>query len=336
MNPFQNNNTNDENKNYQYGGYSFKGDPMKQNQPKQGPTIDVDLEKGKKKAKRLLPLLLILLVAGILYSNAFVVTKPNEYTLVQQFGKVVDIKEEPGLSFKLPFVQNTKSIPNTVLLYDLPISDVITKDKKTMVADSFVLWKVRDPLTFVQTLNGNVSNAEARISTIVYNSMKNVISNLSQTDIISGRDTLADAIVLNIGDGLEKYGVELVAVETKRLDLPDDNKQAVYERMISERNNIAASYQAEGESEATKIRSETDKTISIQISRAEAEAEKIEAEGEAEYMRILSGAYADETRADFYSFVRSLDAAKLSMSGENKTLILSPDSPLAQIFYNAQ
>ncbi len=336
MNPFQNNNTNDENKSYQYGGYSFKGDPMKQNQPKQGPTIDVDLEKGKKKAKRLLPLLLILLVAGILYSNAFVVTKPNEYTLVQQFGKVVDIKEEPGLSFKLPFVQNTKSIPNTVLLYDLPISDVITKDKKTMVADSFVLWKVIDPLTFVQTLNGNVSNAEARISTIVYNSMKNVISNLSQTDIISGRDTLADAIVLNIGDGLEKYGVELVAVETKRLDLPDDNKQAVYERMISERNNIAASYQAEGESEATKIRSETDKTISIQISRAEAEAEKIEAEGEAEYMRILSGAYADETRADFYSFVRSLDAAKLSMSGENKTLILSPDSPLAQIFYNAQ
>ncbi len=336
MNPFQNNNTNDDNNNVNYGEYSFKGDPMKQNFQKKGPTIDVDLEKSKTRAKRLLPLVLILLVAGILYSNAFVVTRPNEYTLVQQFGKIVDIKEDAGLSFKLPFVQNTKSLPKTVMLYDLPISDVITKDKKTMVADSFVLWKVSDPLTFVQTLNGNVSNAEARISTIVYNSMKNVISNLSQSDIISGRDTLADAIVLNIGDGLEKYGVELVAVETKHLDLPDDNKQAVYERMISERNNIAASYQAEGESEATKIRSETDKTISIQVSKAKAQAEKIAAEGEAEYMRILSGAYDDASRADFYSFVRSLDAAKLSMSGENKTLILSPDSPLAQIFYNAQ
>ena len=204
-----------------------------------------------------------------------------------------------------------------------------------MVADSFVLWKVSDQLTFIQTLNGNVSNAEARISTIVYNSMKNVISNLSQTEIISGRDTLAQSIFANIGDGLDKYGIELVAVETKRLDLPDDNKQAVYERMISERNNIAASYIAEGESEATKIRTETDKTISIQIAQAEAEAAKIEAEGEAEYMRILSEAYADASRADFYTFVRSLDAAKISMSGDNKTLILTPDSPLAQIFYNA-
>ena len=298
--------------------------------------MDVALEKNKKRLGKLIPLFLVLIVAGVLYSNSFVVTKPNQYTMIQQFGKVVAVRDEPGLSFKIPFVQNAKTIPNTVLLYDLPISDVITKDKKTMVADSFVLWKVSDPLTFIQTLNGNVSNAEARISTIVYNSMKNVISNLSQTEIISGRDTLAQSIFANIGDGLDKYGIELVAVETKRLDLPDDNKQAVYERMISERNNIAASYQAEGESEATKIRSETDKTISIQIAQAEAQAAKIEAEGEAEYMRILSEAYADESRADFYSFVRSLDAAKLSMSGDNKTLILTPDSPLAQIFYNAQ
>lgn len=327
------------NQNYNQYNQDFNQQYNQQYTPPQkpkAPTIDVDTEKVKKRMKRLIPLLLILLVAGIFYNNAFVVTKPNEYMMIQQFGKVVDVKDEPGLSFKIPFIQNAKSIPNTVLLYDLPISDVITKDKKTMVADSFVLWKVSDPLTFIQTLNGNVSNAEARISTIVYNSMKNVISNLSQTEIISGRDTLAESIFANIGDGLDKYGIELVAVETKRLDLPDDNKQAVYERMISERNNIAASYQAEGESEATKIRTETDKTISIQIAQAEAQAAKIEAEGEAEYMRILSEAYADESRADFYTFVRSLDAAKISMSGDNKTLILTPDSPLAQIFYNAQ
>lgn len=320
------------NQQYQYQQYQ----PPKPPKTPKEPFVDIALEKTKKRFGKLIPLFLVLIVAGVLYSNSFVVTKPNQYTMIQQFGKVVAVRDEPGLSFKIPFVQNAKTIPNTVLLYDLPISDVITKDKKTMVADSFVLWKVSDPLTFIQTLNGNVSNAEARISTIVYNSMKNVISNLSQTEIISGRDTLAQSIFANIGDGLDKYGIELVAVETKRLDLPDDNKQAVYERMISERNNIAASYQAEGESEATKIRSETDKTISIQIAQAEAQAAKIEAEGEAEYMRILSEAYADESRADFYSFVRSLDAAKLSMSGDNKTLILTPDSPLAQIFYNAQ
>ena len=329
-----NNNQYNQNFNQQYQYQQYQ--PPKPPKTPKEPFVDIALEKTKNRLGKLIPLFLVLIVAGVLYSNSFVVTKPNQYTMIQQFGKVVAVRDEPGLSFKIPFVQNAKTIPNTVLLYDLPISDVITKDKKTMVADSFVLWKVSDPLTFIQTLNGNVSNAEARISTIVYNSMKNVISNLSQTEIISGRDTLAQSIFANIGDGLDKYGIELVAVETKRLDLPDDNKQAVYERMISERNNIAASYQAEGESEATKIRSETDKTISIQIAQAEAQAAKIEAEGEAEYMRILSEAYADESRADFYSFVRSLDAAKLSMSGDNKTLILTPDSPLAQIFYNAQ
>ena len=329
-----NNNQYNQNFNQQYQYQQYQ--PPKPPKTPKEPFVDIALEKTKKRLGKLIPLFLVLIVAGVLYSNSFVVTKPNQYTMIQQFGKVVAVRDEPGLSFKIPFVQNAKTIPNTVLLYDLPISDVITKDKKTMVADSFVLWKVSDPQTFIQTLNGNVSNAEARISTIVYNSMKNVISNLSQTEIISGRDTLAQSIFANIGDGLDKYGIELVAVETKRLDLPDDNKQAVYERMISERNNIAASYQAEGESEATKIRSETDKTISIQIAQAEAQAAKIEAEGEAEYMRILSEAYADESRADFYSFVRSLDAAKLSMSGDNKTLILTPDSPLAQIFYNAQ
>ncbi|MCI8649982.1 MAG: protease modulator HflC [Anaerotruncus sp.] len=288
-----------------------------------------------KKLGRLLKIAALLIILVFVLLNAIVVTAPNRYTMVQQFGKIVSVRAEPGLSFKLPFVQTVRVIPKTVLLYDLPISDVITKDKKTMVADSFVLWKVSDPLKFIQTLNGNVDNAEARISTIVYNSMKNVISSLSQTEIISGRDRLAGAIFDSIGDNLDQYGVTLVAVETKHLDLPDDNKNAVYERMISERNNIAAAYQAEGESEATKIRTETDKTISIQISEARANAEKIIAEGEAEYMRILSQAYADQERADFYSFVRSLDAAKVSMKGENKTLVLSKDSPLAQIFYQA-
>ena len=133
---------------------------------------------------------------------------------------------------------------------------------------------------------------------------------------------------------MEEYGIELLAVETKHLDLPGDNKEAVYQRMISERNNIAASYTAEGESEATKIRSETDKEVQIMLSEAKAKAEVLQAEGEAEYMRILSAAYADQSRADFYSFVRALDAAKISLSGENKTLFLDKTSPLVSVFYN--
>lgn len=289
-----------------------------------------------KKTAGKVSLIVILLIALIVTGSCMVVTHPNEYSVVRQFGKVVSVRETPGLSFQLPVVQTVTKVPNTVLLYDLPLSDVITKDKKTMVADSFVLWRIQDPQLFIQTLNGQVANAEARLSTIVYNSMKNTISARSQVDVISGRDgELAADIKAGVGDTLEQYGIELIAVETKHLDLPDDNKAAVYQRMISERNNIAASYIAQGESEAKKIRSEADKEVEIMISQAEAQADALIAEGEAEYMRLLSAAYNDPSKADFYAFVRSLDAAKASMKDGSKTLFLSPESPLAQIFYNA-
>lgn len=286
--------------------------------------------------KRRLPYLLAAaaLAALVIASDCFVVTRQNEYTVIRQFGKVVDIRDQAGVSFKLPVFQSAETMPNTVLLYDLPVSDVITQDKKTMVADSFILWKISDPQRFIQTLNGSVANAESRLSTLVYNSMKNTISGMSQASVISGRDgELAGAIRAGVGDSLDQYGIELIAVETKHLDLPDDNKAAVYQRMISERNNIAASYTAQGESEAQKIRSQTDKEVQIMLSAADAEAEKLQAEGEAEYMRILSAAYADESRAEFYSFVRSLDAAKLSLQNDGNVLFLNRSSPLAEIFY---
>ena len=288
----------------------------------------------KKVGKILIVILALVILIGA--SNCFVVTQENEYTIIRQFGKVVDIRDTAGISFKLPIIQDTQTLPNTVLLYDLPVSDVITKDKKTMVADSFVLWRISDPQKFIQTLNSSVSNAESRLSTLVYNSMKNTISGMNQTEVISGRDgELAAAIKAGVGNGLDQYGVELIAIETKRLDLPDDNKEAVYQRMISERNNIAAQYTAEGEAEAQMIRSETDKEVEIMVSEAKAQAEVLVAEGEAEYMRILSDAYADENKAEFYNFVRSLDAAKASLTNGDNILFLGPDSPLTEIFYSS-
>ena len=165
--------------------------------------------------------------------------------------------------------------------------------------------------------------------------MKNVISSRTQVEVISGRDgKLATDITDAVVDSLKQYGINLIAVETKHLDLPDDNKEAVYQRMISERQNIAAGYTAEGESEAQKIRSEADKQVEIIVSEAKAQAEILEAEGEAEYMRILSDAYSAPEKADFYSFVRSLDAAKASLTNSENTLIVSKDSPLAKIFYS--
>lgn len=277
---------------------------------------------------------MIVIVALFLGLSSLVITKENEYKVIRQFGKIDHVQTEAGVSLKIPFIQTESSLPKQILIYDLAPSDVITKDKKTMITDSYVLWQITDPIKFAQTLNSSITNAESRIDTVVYNSIKNTISSLQQEEVISGRDgELSKAIMNGVGDKFNQYGLELLAVETKQLDLPNDNKEAVYERMISERGNIAATYTAEGAAEAQKIRNTTDKEVSILLSEARKQAEVLKAEGEAEYMKILSDAYKDTSRTDFYSFVRSLDALKESVKGDNKTVILDKDSPIAQIFY---
>ena len=279
-------------------------------------------------------LIIAVIAAVLLLVNAAYVVEQNEYGVVLEFGKVENVKSEPGLYFKLPFVQSVSYLPKTILLYDLPISDVITADKHSMVLDSFALWRIKDPRLFIESLSGSIGNAESRINAIVYNSLKTVISSQNQETIISGRDgEFVSLVMKNIGSSFSRYGIEMLAVETKTLDLPDDNKEAVYTRMISERNNIAASYTAEGKAEAKRIRNEADKKVKITLSEANANAERIRAEGDAEYMRILSEIYDSKDEADFYTFMISLDALQKSMSGEEKTLILDADSPIAQLFY---
>lgn len=322
-------------------------------------------KKDKKKTSKTGTItVIVVILAAIILSNSMVVTRQNQFKLIRQFGRVQRVVTDAGLSFKIPFVESVDTIPKELLLYDIAASDVITSDKKTMIVDSYVLWHVTDPLKFAQTLSCSVSNAEGRIDAIVYNAMKNTISNMKQDEVIRSRDgkmtitvdetetevtnndmelssdteevieikSLTEEIMEQIDNVEDQYGIEIVTVEVKKLDLPDDNKQAVYTRMISERENIAAQYTAEGKSEAKMIENTTDKEVSIMLSDAQAKAEATIAEGEAEYMRILSDAYSDPEKTDFYSFVRALDALKESISGDDKTIILSDDSPVAQIF----
>ena len=168
----------------------------------------------------------------------------------------------------------------------------------------------------------------------MYNALKTVISSMTQAEIISGRGgALVGKIMDNIGTSFERYGIHLIAVETKKIDLPDDNKAAVFNRMISERNNIAAGHLAEGESEAKSIRNKADREVQILLAEAQARGAVIRAEGDAEYMRILSEIYDSPEEAEFYTFMIALDALRSSMTGEQKTLILDADSPIAQLFY---
>lgn len=320
---------------------------------------------GSRKSKKLGWLGWVLVVAVLWIGlSSIIICQEDEYKLIRQFGRVERVVTQAGISFKIPFIESVDTVPKEILIYDLPASDVITSDKKTMIIDSYVLWRVTDPLKFAQTLSYSVSNAENRIDTWVYNAMKNTISSMKQDEVIKSRDgkmtvtvqedeivagsndlvldqkeevveikSLTDEIMDHIGTIYDQYGIEIMAVEVKKLDLPDDNKQAVYTRMISERENIAAQYIAEGQSEAKIIQNTTDKEVSIKLSEAEAKAEQLMAEGEAEYMNILSDAYNDASKSEFYRFVRSLDAAKTSMSGSgSKTLILPADSPIAEVF----
>ncbi|MBQ0005503.1 MAG: protease modulator HflC [Clostridiales bacterium] len=275
---------------------------------------------------------IVVFVLIVLFSSITVVNQ-NEYKLIKRFSKIDRVKTEAGICFMIPFIETADTLPKQTLLYDIAESEVITSDKKTMIADSYVLWKITDPLKFAKTLNGSIANAENRIDTVVFNATKNTISSMTQDQTIGARDgSLSAAIVASIGSTMDQYGIQILSVENKRIDLPSDNKSAVYDRMISERDNIAATYTAEGEAEAKVIRNTTDKEVTVLLSEANMKAEILVAEGEAEYMRILAEAYADTERTDFYEFVRSLDALKNSMVGKNKTLVLSAESPLAKIF----
>ena len=282
------------------------------------------MKEKKRKTWLIIP---VILLAFIIYSQAFVITEPGEYRVIKQFGKIVRVEENDGssygISFKIPFIQSETSITAKTILSDLPASDVMTSDKKSMISDCFVLWRIEEPVKFIQKLSGSTQNAESRISSNVYNALKNVISSLTQEELISGRDgELADLLTTKLGTNLETYGIKVEKIETKMLDLPDENKEAVYDRMISERNNIAASYIAQGEQQAQEIKNDTDEEVTVILAKAQKEADEIIAEGEAEYMRILSDAYNNPDKADFYSFVRQLDAMKATLANGDDTIVL--------------
>ena len=278
-------------------------------------------------------IVLAAIIVAVLPSMLFVVGQ-KQYAAVRRFGKIVRVESSPGLKMKLPFVQTVQKVSAREMLYDVPLSDVITKDKKSMIADCYVLWRVADPSSFIRTLDAIPARATERIEAAVYNALKNVISSMTQDDVIAARGEkltklLTDESNSDIGD----YGIEILVAEIKALDLPEDNKAAVFERMISERQNIGAAFTAEGESEAKKIRNAADKQAAVMQAEARKQAEVLEAEGEAGYMQAIANAYDTEDKMEFYSFLRSLDALKASLSGDSKTIILGKESELAKILY---
>lgn len=327
------------------------------------------------KNKKSIIIVVIVLVLFFLSEQCFYTTAENQYSVVKQFGKIVMTNDSAGLRTKVPFIHSISYVPKSRQIYDLPASEVITSDKKTMLVDAYVLWNVTDAKAYTQTLNASETTAQGRIDVIVYNAIKTTISSMTQEELIASRDSkmkfeasdaqlediqindiessvtdeegnvieseseekheiivISDRLKNCIGSQCDQYGINISDVKIKVLDLPDENKEAVYTRMITERNNIAAAYKAQGESEAQIIRNTTDAEVSIMISEAQAKADATVAEGEAEYMKILSKAYNDPSKADFYLYTLQLDAIKESVGYGNTTIFLDKDSPIAEIF----
>ena len=277
---------------------------------------------------------IVLLALVVLGSSVFTV-RENEYACTVRFSKIIDTTSEAGLHFKVPFVDTVKYFSKATMLYDIPPSEVLTSDKQNMTVDCYILWSISDPKLFYQTL-GSTGVAEQRLDALTYNELKTVMGTLAQADIINmedggKRNDIYAGIASDVDDLAKVYGIHVEDVKIKRFDLPDSNLQAVYNRMISERNQMAEKYAADGNYEASIIRNQVDKQVNILVSDAKAEAAKREADGEAEYMRLLAEAFNTPDKQDFYEFTLALDALKASLTGDEKTIILDGNSQLARI-----
>ena len=285
--------------------------------------------------KKAIITIVILLVLVIGLSGSLYTVRENQYACTFRFSEIVNTTETPGLHFKMPFVDSVKYFSKATQFYDIPPSEVLTSDKQNMTVDCYILWEISDPQQFYRAL-GTTNKAEERLNAITYNALKNAMGRLAQADIINmndgaERNDIYEGITTTVDAQAVTYGIHVEDVKIKQFDLPDSNLNAVYSRMISERNQMAEKYTADGNYDASIIRNEVDKLVNIIVSNAEAEAAKLEAEGEAEYMRMLAEAYNTPEKKEFYEFVLALDALQQSLTGSEKTIILDADSDLAQI-----
>jgi len=275
----------------------------------------------------------VFILGSIIFFMCFNVNQVYRSTLVRQFGETVRIVDEPGVYFTNPF-QDEISIYTGERVYDVPVTNVTTSDKKTMEADAYVTWKITDAQTYYRQLS-SVEAATGRLSSNVYSSMKKVISSTTQEDVIAGKDGTLATSILNSITNLNTYGITITSFDIKGLDLPDENKESVYERMISERDAIAAKEKAAGEKILAEAKAATDKTVRETKSNAELEAANISADAERQYYETLRLAYSSTPeKEEFYRYWLGLETLKESLKN-GATIQITEDDPLYQILVNA-
>jgi modulator of FtsH protease HflC len=283
----------------------------------------------------------------------------NESALVLRFGKIIGVyvKTEAqaasvqsdfasgndklgdvkiyygtGLHFRVPFIDQVKKYSNMLLTYDTSPRQVITSDKKKLIFDNNAQWRIINPALFDITM-GRIEEAQKRLDDILYSRMNEKVGKIASNVLISDKaevEKVQNDLAAEISTSMRAYGIEVFDIRVKRTDLPQENYESVYNRMITERQRIAAQYRSEGEEEALKVRSNTDREITILLSEARKEAEILKGEGDAEAARIFNDAYG--TDLDFYEFYSTLEMYKITV-GNNTTLVIPSDSDFAKYLF---
>jgi len=271
--------------------------------------------------------IVLVLLVGVVLSGALFTIDETEQAIITQLGKYVRTVSEPGLNFKVPFLQSVHKFEDRVLEYDAAAAPVITSDKKHLVIDNYARWKIVDPLKLYQTVRDE-SGAQARLDDIVFSELREEVARHTLTEIISvNRETIMEKVHKQCDEKAREYGIEVIDVRIKRADLPSEVARSVYARMKAERERIAKKYRSEGEEEAVKIRATTDKVKTILLAEAYREAEKVRGEGDAGAITIYAEAF--EKDPEFYAFIRTLEAYEKSL-GRDTTVILPSDSEFFQ------
>jgi membrane protease subunit HflC len=275
---------------------------------------------------RLNLLLIVAVFAVILIRMSVFTVDAREHALKFQIGRIVKSDYEPGLHFKIPFFENVARYPNRILNYDEDSEErFLTGEKKNLIVDYFVTWRIVDPAQYYRSVNGDEASAEQRLSAIVKEGIKAAISQRTLQEVVSAERTeLMEEMLVQVRERSPELGIEVVDVRVKRIDLSEEVSESVYSRMRQERSRVATQWRAEGDEEFERIRADADRQRTVILAEAYRDAERIRGAGDARAAEIYAGAYARDR--DFYAFYRSMEAYRVSIGSDQDVLVLQPDS----------
>jgi len=276
-------------------------------------------------------LFLLLVVAIVGYSSVFTVQQ-TEQALVVRFGKPVDVVTEPGLHFKAPFIDTVIPVDKRILDLENPSQEVIAFDQRRLVVDAFARYRIKNPLRFYQSV-GTIQAANTQLTTLLNASLRRVLGEATFIQIVRDeRENLMSRIREQLDHEADGYGIEVVDVRIRRADLPEQNSQAVYQRMQTERQREAAEFRAQGAQRAQEIRSNADREATVIVAEANSQAEQTRGDGDAERNRLFAEAYGKDP--SFFGFYRSMTAYENALRSGDTRFLLRPDSDFFKYFGN--